>query len=115
MYRINFMLRKFILKQFKVKQYFYLQPSHLEHLCINLCAETMQHFYNIHIFKSSTESCKEEGIKPDVEIDYSDNVPCIDFISSLVTNVYALPYCSKLNVCKIVRFFFNFIFSEPVF
>ncbi|MCP6508530.1 hypothetical protein NL478_27580, partial [Klebsiella pneumoniae] len=22
------------------------KPSQLEHLCINLCAETMQHFYN---------------------------------------------------------------------
>lgn len=45
----------------------------------------MQHFYNTHIFKSSTESCKEEGVIPDVEIDYADNVPCIDFISSLVS------------------------------
>lgn len=26
-------------------------PSRLEHLCANLCAETMQHFYNTHVFK----------------------------------------------------------------
>lgn len=61
------------------------QPSQLEHLCINLCAETMQHFYNTHIFKSSIESCRDEGIHSDVEVDYTDNVPCIDLISSLVS------------------------------
>ena len=61
------------------------RPSRLEQLCINLCSETMQHFYNTHIFKSSLESCRDEGIKPDLEIDYVDNVPCIDLISSLVS------------------------------
>ena len=60
------------------------KPSQLEQLCINLCSETMQHFYNTHIFKSSVESCKEEGITSDANIDYVDNVPCIDLISSLV-------------------------------
>lgn len=64
-----------------------LQPSQLEHLCINLCAETMQHFYNTHIFKSSIESCRDEGIHCEVEVDYVDNVPCIDLISSLVCNI----------------------------
>ena len=44
----------------------------------------MQHFYNTHIFKSSLESCREEGIACDVEVEYVDNVPCIDLISSLV-------------------------------
>lgn len=62
----------------------FLQLSRLEQLCINLCAETMQHFYNTHIFKASIESCRDEGVTPDIEIDYVDNVPCIDFISSLV-------------------------------
>lgn len=62
------------------------KPSQLEHLCINLCSETMQHFYNTHIFKSSIESCREEGISSDVVIEYVDNVPCIDLISSLVSN-----------------------------
>lgn len=64
------------------------KPSQLEHLCINLCAETMQHFYNTHIFKSSIESCRDEGIRCDVEVDYVDNVPCIDLISSLVSFLY---------------------------
>ncbi|RWS15743.1 unconventional myosin-IXb-like protein [Dinothrombium tinctorium] len=65
-------------------------PSHLEQLCINLCAETMQHFYNTHIFKSSTESLREEGVKTEVEIDYVDNVACIDFISSLRTGLLSI-------------------------
>ena len=61
------------------------KPSQLEQLCINLSSETMQHFYNTHIFKSSIESCREEGIASDVMIDYIDNVPCIDLMSSLVS------------------------------
>ncbi|XP_070501515.1 unconventional myosin-Vb isoform X3 [Chironomus tepperi] len=64
--------------------------AQLEHLCINLCAETMQHFYNTHIFKSSVESCRDEGIICDSEIDYVDNVPCIDLISSLRTGLLSL-------------------------
>ncbi|XP_046478520.1 unconventional myosin-Va isoform X1 [Neodiprion pinetum] len=66
------------------------KPSQLEHLCINLCAETMQHFYNTHIFKSSIESCRDEGIHCDVEVDYVDNVPCIDLISSLRTGLLSM-------------------------
>ncbi|XP_017493376.1 PREDICTED: myosin-IIIa-like, partial [Rhagoletis zephyria] len=64
--------------------------SRLEQLCINLCAETMQHFYNTHIFKASIESCRDEGVRPDIEIDFVDNVPCIDFISSLRTGLFSL-------------------------
>ena len=61
------------------------KPSQLEQLCINLCSETMQHFYNTHILKTAIESCREEGILLNVDIDYSDNAPCIDLISSLVS------------------------------
>ncbi|XP_061391868.1 myosin-G heavy chain [Musca vetustissima] len=64
--------------------------AQLEHLCINLCAETMQHFYNTHIFKSSVESCRDEGIVCDTEVDYVDNVPCIDLISSLRTGLLSM-------------------------
>lgn len=66
------------------------KPSQLEHLCINLCAETMQHFYNTHIFKSSVESCRDEGIMVDTDVDYVDNVPCIDLISSLRTGLLSM-------------------------
>jgi len=67
-----------------------LKLAQLEHLCINLTAETMQHFYNTHIFKSSVESCRDEGIICDTEVDYVDNVPCIDLISSLRTGLLSL-------------------------
>ncbi|XP_050306303.1 myosin-VIIa isoform X2 [Anthonomus grandis grandis] len=66
------------------------KPAQLEHLCINLCAETMQHFYNTHIFKSSIESCRDEGVSCEVEVDYVDNVPCIDLISSLRTGLLSM-------------------------
>ena len=74
------------------------KPSQLEQLCTNLCSETMQHFYNTHIFKSSVESCKEEGItsiSDDMQhFDYVDNVPCIDLISSLVSSFLNL-FCAQ--------------------
>ena len=66
------------------------RPSQLEQLCINLCSETMQHFYNTHIFKSSIESCRDEGIALDVAVDYVDNVPAIDLISSLRTGLLSM-------------------------
>ena len=66
------------------------KPSQLEHLCLNLCSETMQHFYNTHIFKSSLESCREEGIDCEIDVDYVDNVPCIDVISSLQTGLLSM-------------------------
>jgi hypothetical protein len=90
------------------------KPSQLEQLCINLSSETMQHFYNTHIFKSSIESCRDEGIASDVVIDYIDNVPCIDLISSLV---------SKKNISRPTFFtpdleelkeFFSFYFVHVV-
>ncbi|CAG7834204.1 unnamed protein product [Allacma fusca] len=67
-----------------------VKPSHLEHLCINLCAETMQHFYNTHSFKACIESCRDEGIQCDWEVDYVDNVPCIDLISSLRSGLLSM-------------------------
>jgi len=63
------------------------KPSQLEQLCINLSSETMQHFYNTHTLKTSIESCREEGISCDVEVDYTDNAHCIDLISSLRTGL----------------------------
>ncbi|XP_050680896.1 unconventional myosin-Va [Leptidea sinapis] len=67
-------------------------PSRLEHLCANLCAETMQHFYNTHVFKSSAEACREEGVWAStgaLEVEYVDNVPCIDLVSSLRSGLLA--------------------------
>ena len=62
-----------------------LQPSQLEQLCINLCSETMQHFYNTHTLKTAIETCRDEGITCGLEVDYADNAHCIDLISSLVS------------------------------
>ena len=66
------------------------KPSQLEHLCINLTSETMQHFYNTHTLKTAIETCREEGIECHVEVDYNDNAHCIDLISSLVSWSYKL-------------------------
>ena len=64
------------------------KPSQLEQLCINLCSETMQHFYNTHTLKTAIETCRDEGISCGVEVDYADNAHCIDLISSLVSYKY---------------------------
>ena len=64
------------------------KPSQLEQLCINLSSETMQHFYNTHIFKSSIESCRDEGIASDVVIDYIDNVQFFPHSSSVLRDIF---------------------------
>ena len=65
----------------------------------------MQHFFNTHIFKSSIESCREEGIQCELEPDYVDNVPCIDLISSLVQ--------TSLSILSSTGFFFkSILFSQ---
>lgn len=49
----------------------------------------MQHFYCTHVFKASIESCRDEGVDHEY-VEYVDNVPCIDFISSLRTGLFSL-------------------------
>ncbi|XP_062589716.1 uncharacterized protein LOC134251341 [Saccostrea cucullata] len=39
------------------------QRNQLEQFCVNLCAETIQHFYNTHIFKSTMQALKDEDIQ----------------------------------------------------
>lgn len=75
------------------------QPSQLEQVCINLSAEVMQHFYNTHIFKSSIESCREECVLSEIDVEYFDNVPCIDFISSLVSTHFVTFIQCAFRVC----------------
>ncbi|XP_041362626.1 unconventional myosin-IXb-like isoform X2 [Gigantopelta aegis] len=58
------------------------EVNHLEQLCINLCAETMQNFYNIHVFRAPIEALHEEGIQLEIDIAFFDNTPIIELISS---------------------------------
>jgi hypothetical protein len=39
---------------------------------------------------SVPETCKEEGIACEVEVDYNDNAHCIDLISSLVSYFFKI-------------------------
>lgn len=57
------------------------QVNQLEQLCVNLCSETLQHFYNTHIFKSREEYSREESVLSDLEMDYFDNAPCIELLT----------------------------------
>ncbi|KAJ7378290.1 Myosin [Desmophyllum pertusum] len=57
------------------------QVNQMEQLCVNLCSETLQHFYNTHIFKSREEYSREEGVLSDLGVDYFDNAPCIELLT----------------------------------
>ena len=51
---------------------------------MNLCAETLQHFYNTHVFRTALDACAEEDIQSELDISYFDNAPIIELISSQV-------------------------------
>lgn len=62
----------------------FLQKNQLEQLCVNLCAETIQHFYNTYIFKSTMQALKDEDIQTEVEVRYLDNEPILELLTSQV-------------------------------
>ncbi|XP_070580651.1 unconventional myosin-X-like isoform X2 [Ptychodera flava] len=64
------------------------QSNQFEQLCINLCAETLQHYYNTHVFKSTQECCREEGIPFEIDIEYQDSTPVIELISAPLTGIF---------------------------
>ena len=53
------------------------QSNGLEQMCINLCAETLQHFYNTHVFIGTQQACADEGIQPNMEVIFFNNVGSI--------------------------------------
>ncbi|XP_077979493.1 uncharacterized protein LOC144434854 [Glandiceps talaboti] len=63
------------------------QCNQFEQLCINLCSETLQHYYNTHVFKSTQECCREEGILCDIDLEYQDSTPVIELISAPLTGI----------------------------
>ncbi|XP_069123410.1 myosin-I heavy chain-like isoform X2 [Argopecten irradians] len=64
--------------------------NRLEQLCINLCAETMQHFYNTHVFKSTMQSLREEGVQADIDVTYFDNEPILELLSSKRSGLFSI-------------------------
>ncbi|KAK3104216.1 hypothetical protein FSP39_025375, partial [Pinctada imbricata] len=66
------------------------QVNKLEQLCSNLCAETIQHFYNTHIFKSTMQALQEEEIPVQMSVNYFDNEPILELLSSKRSGVLNL-------------------------
>lgn len=66
------------------------QVNQLEQICVNLCSETLQHFYNTHIFKSAGDFIREEDILSDLTADYFDNAPCIELLTCQRAGVLTL-------------------------
>jgi myosin heavy subunit len=76
------------------------QRNQLEQLCMNLCAETIQHFYNTHIFKSTMQALRDEDIQTEVEVRYLDNEPILELLTSQVWSSRCM-FKIHVNVCVI--------------
>lgn len=44
----------------------------------------MQHYYNTHMFKSTSQALQEEDIRVETEVAYFDNEPILELLSSQV-------------------------------
>ncbi|XP_051739248.1 unconventional myosin-IXAb isoform X15 [Ctenopharyngodon idella] len=60
------------------------ENNSFEQFCINFANETLQHYFNQHIFKLEQEEYRSEGISWHM-IDYIDNTACINLISKKPT------------------------------
>ena len=63
--------------------------NRLEQLCINLCTETIEYFFKTHCFKNVIENHREELSEP-ISVEFFDNGPIVDLISSQKSGVLAL-------------------------
>uniref|UniRef100_A0A9J8BGC1 Myosin IXAb n=1 Tax=Cyprinus carpio carpio TaxID=630221 RepID=A0A9J8BGC1_CYPCA len=60
------------------------ENNSFEQFCINFANETLQHYFNQHVFKLEQEEYRSEGISWHM-IDYMDNTACINLISKKPT------------------------------
>ncbi|XP_067293099.1 unconventional myosin-IXAb isoform X2 [Pseudorasbora parva] len=60
------------------------ENNSFEQFCINFANETLQHYFNQHIFKLEQEEYRSEGISW-LMIEYIDNTACINLISKKPT------------------------------
>ncbi|NP_001410713.1 unconventional myosin-IXAb [Danio rerio] len=60
------------------------ENNSFEQFCINFANETLQHYFNQHVFKLEQEEYRSEGINWHM-IDYIDNTACINLISKKPT------------------------------
>ncbi|XP_051791055.1 unconventional myosin-IXb isoform X2 [Erpetoichthys calabaricus] len=65
------------------------KTNSFEQFCINYANEQLQYYFNQHIFKLEQEEYKSEGITWH-NIDYTDNVGCIQLISKKPTGLFYL-------------------------
>ncbi|KAM4707287.1 unconventional myosin-IXb isoform 2-T2 [Discoglossus pictus] len=65
------------------------ENNSFEQFCINYANEQLQYYFNQHIFKLEQEEYKGEGISWH-NIDYTDNVGCIQLISKKPTGLFYL-------------------------
>ena len=82
------------------------QSNELSQLCVNLCAETLQHFYNTHVFKAAEEACIEEGVQCDMDVQYFENAPIVELISSQVSAAYHWVHNGRSLWTGLTWFFF---------
>ncbi|XP_071796950.1 uncharacterized protein [Asterias amurensis] len=66
------------------------QCNRLEQLCVNHCSETLQLFYNQRVFNRIQDTCREESIQCDVQVEYSSNRPCFELVTLKETGIFSL-------------------------
>lgn len=86
----------------------YFQDFHMnsfEQLCINYANETMQFFFNQHIFRLEQKEYSREGIDWST-IEFRDNQPVIDLLASKPTGILCIldDECSFPQVLSTKRF-----------
>lgn len=76
-----------------------------EQLCINYANETMQFFFNQHIFRLEQKEYSREGIDWST-IEFRDNQPVIDLLASKPTGILCIldDECSFPQVLSTKRF-----------
>ncbi|XP_072030082.1 LOW QUALITY PROTEIN: myosin-I heavy chain-like [Amphiura filiformis] len=51
-----------------------------EQLCVNFSAETIEQFYTTRVFKHTQDVCRQENVHCDINVEYCDNTPCLQFL-----------------------------------
>ena len=85
--------------------FIFLQENELEQMCINLCAEKLQQYYNDVIFRDPMVACMDEGIQANNDCSFFDNSPIVNVICApvcLTCHLFPLSIKSETISCSMI-------------